>query len=67
MFLQGWENNEKLKDNKNSRNIWICKPGENSNRGNGITVVGTLTEIKNFITSHSSSNGMCSALIQKYM
>lgn len=21
------------------RNIWICKPGENSNRGNGICVV----------------------------
>ena len=30
-------------------------------------VAGTLKEIKNFITSHSSSNGMCSALIQKYM
>ena len=27
------------------RNIWILKPGENSNRGNGISVVSTLREI----------------------
>lgn len=25
-----------------TKNIWICKPGENSNRGNGISVVSTL-------------------------
>lgn len=27
------------------RNVWILKPGENSNRGNGITVCSTIKEI----------------------
>lgn len=27
------------------KNIWICKPGENSNRGNGIKVVKSKAEI----------------------
>ena len=27
------------------RNIWITKPGENSNRGCGITVCDTMAEI----------------------
>lgn len=27
------------------KNIWIMKPGENSNRGNGITVCSTIREI----------------------
>jgi hypothetical protein len=27
------------------KNIWIMKPGENSNRGNGIFVCNTLKEI----------------------
>ena len=30
-------------------NIWIVKPGENSNRGNGITVCSTLSEIKSIL------------------
>lgn len=27
------------------KNIWIMKPGENSNRGNGITVCSTIREV----------------------
>jgi len=32
-------------------NTWIIKPGENSNRGNGITVCKTLQEIKKLVCS----------------
>jgi tubulin polyglutamylase TTLL1/tubulin monoglycylase TTLL3/8 len=31
------------------RNAWLVKPGENTNRGNGIVVVETLDEIHNII------------------
>ncbi len=31
------------------RNIWIVKPGENTNRGQGITVLKDLDEIKALI------------------
>ncbi len=31
------------------RNIWIVKPGENTNRGQGITVLKDLDEIKTLI------------------
>jgi hypothetical protein len=30
-------------------NIWICKPGENTNRGVGITLFNTLKEIKSIV------------------
>lgn len=36
---------------KKSRNIWIVKPGEITNRGNGISVCDELSEIKSIITS----------------
>lgn len=36
---------------KKFRNIWIVKPGEISNRGNGITVCDELSEIKKLINS----------------
>lgn len=31
------------------KNVWIIKPGENTNRGNGINVCSTLPEIKALI------------------
>lgn len=31
-------------------NIWIVKPGENTNRGNGISVCSKLREIKNIVS-----------------
>ena len=34
------------------RNIWIVKPGEISNRGNGITVCDELGEIKEILKSN---------------
>jgi tubulin--tyrosine ligase len=33
----------KSKNQKMSNNVWICKPGENSNRGNGIQVVSSIS------------------------
>ena len=31
------------------KNTWIIKPGENTNRGVGITVVKTLKDVQNII------------------
>jgi hypothetical protein len=39
------------------RNIWILKPGENSNRGCGIVVMSTLNEITTEIKTTERSNG----------
>ena len=49
--------------------MWIVKPGENTNRGKGITVVSELTEIKSLITSNSSSKSDFDKtfIIQRYM
>ena len=33
----------------NPRQIWICKPGENSNRGRGIRIFVGLEKIKKFL------------------
>jgi len=40
--------NELARD-KNSQNIWIIKPGENTNRGSGIEVANSLGEIRGII------------------
>jgi tubulin--tyrosine ligase len=42
-------NEEQGEKNGKEYNSWIVKPGENSNRGNGIQVCLTLEEIKNII------------------
>lgn len=39
----------------NKRNIWIIKPGENTNRGQGITVMKEFEEIK-AIVQESTAN-----------
>lgn len=40
---------EGMSESSIKKNIWIVKPGENTNRGNGITVLKEFEEIKNFI------------------
>lgn len=35
--------------NNREKSIWICKPGENSNRGRGIIVCKDLKQIQAFI------------------
>jgi tubulin monoglycylase TTLL3/8 len=47
------ENDEKIKEIKkkypDQKNIWIVKPGENTNRGNGIHVCSDLNEIRSLV------------------
>ena len=38
--------------------MWIVKPGENSNRGNGIQVWSTLYEINNIVRTCRPRQGM---------
>ena len=54
---------------KVQKNIWIIKPGENTNRGNGINVCSTLHEIKSII-SKAAVNPLTkdrTFIIQKYI
>lgn len=53
---------------KESKNIWIVKPGENSNRGNGISVFDELYEINKEISS-GNKNGEKghTFIVQKYI
>ena len=44
--------------------VWIIKPGEGTNRGNGIKVVNELSEIKETINSTSTSR---TYILQKYI
>ena len=46
-------------------NLWIVKPGENSNRGNGISVCANLDQIKSEIRSSPKSGH--TYIIQKYI
>ena len=48
------------------RNIWIVKPGENTNRGNGITVLKEFEEIKSLI-AESTANKRRTCIVQKYI
>ncbi len=38
------------------RNIWIVKPGENSNQGRGITVIDEIYELNTIIKQASAKN-----------
>ena len=42
-------NKEIRRTGENKKNIWIVKPGENSNRGFGIKVCNDLQEVKSII------------------
>lgn len=48
------------------RNIWIVKPGENTNRGQGITVLKDFEEIKALI-QESTANKKRTCIVQKYI
>ena len=50
---------------KHRRNIWIIKPGENSNRGNGIKVESELSKIKSLTHTYTASDR--TMILQKYI
>jgi tubulin polyglutamylase TTLL1/tubulin monoglycylase TTLL3/8 len=55
---------------KSQRNIWIVKPGENTNRGTGITVCSGLEEIRAEVSGHSVcplSGQKRTFILQKYI
>jgi tubulin---tyrosine ligase len=47
------------------KNIWIVKPGENTNRGNGISVCSDLNEIRSLVLQ--SSDAESTFIIQRYI
>lgn len=47
MFMEEYQ--RVSREEKHLRNIWILKPGENSNRGSGITVIKEISLIKRLI------------------
>ena len=51
------------------RNIWIVKPGENTNRGNGIEVCSDINQIKKLVMNATAgANGQDSTfIIQRYI
>lgn len=60
------KNRFRKQENIIPNNIWIVKPGENSNRGNGITVCSTLKEIKS-ILCQSDYDKQKTFIVQKYI
>ena len=38
------------------KTIWICKPGENANRGRGIKIFNNLNKIKKFLQQRTEEN-----------
>jgi len=58
-FLKAYN---EYKESQDMKNIWIIKPGENTNRGNGIKIASTLTEVSNNI-----KDTLHTYIIQKYI
>ena len=53
---------------KRFANIWIIKPGENTNRGNGITVVSSIAQVREELKNNPCpSTGQHTYIIQKYI
>jgi Tubulin-tyrosine ligase family len=56
------------KNNPNEGCIWILKPGENTNRGNGILIFNSIDDIKNEIKNKSVAGpGTHTFILQKYI
>lgn len=69
-FEEKFHEYDKLFDESGKKfvNLWIVKPGENTNRGNGISVVSDLTSIKGEIRGNPCpSTGQHTFIIQKYI
>ncbi|OMJ78863.1 hypothetical protein SteCoe_21216 [Stentor coeruleus] len=68
-FIEAYNKQEKSKKKKKSRNVWIIKPGENSNRGHGIQVCKNLNDIKAAIKENIDirTNQPRTYILQKYI
>jgi Tubulin-tyrosine ligase family len=67
-FSEAFNSIEQDKKKTKSQNIWIVKPGENSNRGQGITVSSSLDQIKSIINDTSTKlNERRTYIVQKYL
>ena len=49
------------------QNTWIIKPGENTNRGQGISVVKTIKEVESIVGRPNKKDGDRTFIIQKYI
>lgn len=50
------------------QNVWIIKPGENTNRGNGISVCSTFKEIKDIFSANDFDEYQARTfIVQKYI
>lgn len=58
-----------FEENKaSSKNLWILKPGENTNRGNGICVCNTIEQIRNELKNNPfPKTGEHTYILQKYV
>lgn len=65
-FLAHYDQLEAAPDPATSRNVWIIKPGENSNCGYGITVHSSRTEILEELRRRFDE-GRNSVIVQKYL
>ena len=68
-FYESFAKFEKLRKKNKSKNVWIIKPGENSNRGHGIQVCKSLSDIKNIIKDRidSRTGQKRTFILQKYI
>ena len=68
-FNEADANEKKSLQNKRIKNIWIIKPGENTNRGHGIQVASELAEIQRIVNSNEKHlNGKQKTyIVQQYI
>lgn len=68
-FLAAFQTYNQDLGDKVSRNIWIVKPGENSNRGSGITVCNTTEQVRQEIkpTVCERTGRVHTYIVQRYL
>jgi len=70
-FLDAYHNFEEQGKNPNNghpvENVWIIKPGENSNRGHGIALAKTLVEIEKIMSEPTIKGEKHTYILQKYI
>lgn len=61
------ETNQKCVSDEEEKNIWIIKPGENTNRGIGITVMDSIEDIESYIVDLAKDEKHHTCIVQKYL